>query len=77
MYDIEHGKVSIQDWWKHLLQYYDGRFLEDSLFGLFLYNTIQRHASNREGNFFLDSDRFNWKKSTNSSRIAKAIRAEE
>jgi hypothetical protein len=58
MYDIEHGKVSIQDWWKHLLRFYDGQFLEDSLFGLFLYNTIQRHASNREGNFFLDLDRF-------------------
>jgi hypothetical protein len=58
MYDIEHGKVSIQDWGKHLLRYYDGQFLEDSLFGLFLYNTIQRHASNREGNFFLALDRF-------------------
>ena len=58
MYDIEHGKVSIQDWGKHLLRYYDGRFLEDSLFGLFLYNTIRRQVSNREGNFFLDSDRF-------------------
>ncbi len=58
MYDIEHGKVSIQDWGKHLLRYYDGQFLEDSLFGLFLYNTLQRHASNREGNFFLASDRF-------------------
>jgi hypothetical protein len=52
MYDIEHGKVSIQDWGKHLLQYYDGQFLEDSLIGLFLYNTIQRHARNREGIFF-------------------------
>jgi hypothetical protein len=58
MYDMEHGKVSIQDWGNHLLQYYDGQFLEDSLFGLFLYNTIQRHTSNREGNFFLTSDRF-------------------
>ncbi len=26
--------------------------------GLFLYNMIRRHASNREGNFFLDLDRF-------------------
>ncbi len=58
IYDIEHGKVSIQDWWKHLLRYYIGQFLEDSLFELFLYNTIQRHASNREGNFFLNLDRF-------------------
>jgi hypothetical protein len=57
MYDIEIDKVSIQEWGKHLLCYYDGQFLEDSLFGLFLYNTIQRHASNREESFFLASDR--------------------
>ncbi len=76
MYDIERGKVSIQDWGKHLLCYYDVQFLEDSLFGLFLYKTIQRHASNREGNFSCFSQTY-WKKSTNSSRIAKAIRAKE
>jgi hypothetical protein len=38
MYDIEHGKVSLQDWGKHLLHYYDGRFLEDSLFGLCVFH---------------------------------------
>jgi hypothetical protein len=43
---------------QHLLQYYDGRFLEDSLFGLFLYSTIQRHTNNSEGNFFFKSDCF-------------------
>jgi hypothetical protein len=41
MYDMTRGKVSIKDWGNHLLRYYDGRFLQDSLFGLFLYNTIQ------------------------------------
>ncbi len=40
------------------MQYYDGRFLEDSLFGLFLYNTIQRHTNNIEGNFFFKLDGF-------------------
>jgi hypothetical protein len=58
MYDLSCGKVSIKDWGQHLLQYYDGRFLEDSLFGLSLYNTVQRHSSNSEGNFFPASDRF-------------------
>ena len=58
MYDMTQGKVSINDWGNHLLRNYDGRFLQDSLFGLFLYNTIQRHSSNSEGNFFLSSDRF-------------------
>jgi len=58
MYDITRGKVSIKESGKHLLRYYDGHFLEDSLFELFLYNTVQRHSSNSDGNFFLASDRF-------------------
>ena len=58
MYDLTRGKVSIKEWGNHLLQYYDGRFLDDSLFGLFLYNMVQRLSSNSEGNFFLASDRF-------------------
>ncbi len=58
MYDLTGGKVSIKEWGNHLLWYYDGRFLDASLFGLFLYNTVQRHSSNSEGNFFLASDRF-------------------
>jgi hypothetical protein len=49
MYDLTRGKVSIKEWGNHLLQYYDGCFLDDSLFGLFLYNTVQRHAGNSEG----------------------------
>jgi hypothetical protein len=53
MYDLTRGKVSIKEWGNHLLQYYDGCFLDDYLFGLFLYNTVQRHSSNSEGNFFL------------------------
>jgi hypothetical protein len=58
MYDLIRGKVSIKEWGNHLLQYCNGRFLEDSLFGLFLYNTVQRHSSNSKGNFFLTSDQF-------------------
>ena len=40
MYDLTYGKVSIKEWGYHLLRYYDGRFLQDSLFGLFSYNTV-------------------------------------
>jgi hypothetical protein len=58
IYDMTRGKVSIKEWGRHLLRYYDGCFLDDSLFGLFLYNTVQRHSTNSEGNFFLASDRF-------------------
>jgi hypothetical protein len=58
IYDLTCGKVSIQEWRKHLLRYYDGHFLEDPLLLLFLYNTIQRHSSNSKGNFSLASDQF-------------------
>jgi hypothetical protein len=62
MYDLTCGKVSIKEWGNHLIQYYNGCFLDDSLFGLFLYNTVQRHSSNSEGNFFLASDQLLGKK---------------
>ena len=58
IYDLEQGEIPIKEWGRHLLQYYNGQFLEDPLFGLFLYNTIQRHTNNSEGNFFFKSDRF-------------------
>jgi hypothetical protein len=58
IYNLEQEEIPIKEWGQHLLQYYDGRFLEDSLFGLFLYNTIQRHTNNSEGIFFFKTDRF-------------------
>jgi hypothetical protein len=36
IYDIEQGEVPIKEWGHHLLQYYDGQFLDGSLFGLSL-----------------------------------------
>jgi hypothetical protein len=48
IYDIERGEVPIKEWGQHLLQYYDGRFLDDSLFGLSLYNIIQQHTNNNK-----------------------------
>ncbi len=56
IYDLERGEISIKEWGRHLLGYCDRRFLEDPLFGLFLYNAIQRHTNNSEGNFFFKSD---------------------
>jgi hypothetical protein len=52
IYDMEQGEVPIKEWGQHVLRYVDGRFLDDSLFGLSLYNTIQRHTNNKEGIFF-------------------------
>jgi hypothetical protein len=57
-YDLDRGEIPIKDWGQHLLRYYNGQFLEDLLFGLFLYNTIQRHTNNSMGDFFFKSDRF-------------------
>ena len=58
MYDMKRGQWSVTDWGKHLLRYYDGRFLNDQFFTLFVYNTIQRHSNNSSGNFFFKSDCF-------------------
>jgi hypothetical protein len=58
IYDLEQGQIPIKEWGRHLLGYNDGRFLEDSQFGLFLYNTIQRHTNNSKGNFLFKSDNF-------------------
>ncbi len=43
IYNLEQGEIPIKECGRHLLQYYDGQFLEDPLFGLFLYNTIQEY----------------------------------
>jgi hypothetical protein len=58
IYNLEQGEIPIKEWGQHLLQYYNGKLLEDSLFGLFLYNTIHRHTNNSEGNFFFKCDCF-------------------
>ncbi len=58
IYDLEQGQIPIKEWGQHLLHYYDGRFLEDPQFGVFLYNTIHRHTNNSEGNFFFKSGHF-------------------
>jgi len=43
---------------EHLLHYYDGRFSNDQMFSLFLFNTIERHNNNTQGNFFFKSEYF-------------------
>ena len=58
LYDINRGKWSIGEWARHMLHYGDGRFLNDQGFSLFVFNSIERHKNNEQGNFFFKSDRF-------------------
>ena len=58
IYDMTRGEWSIQKWGKHLLRYHDGRFLQDQLFSLFVFNTMQRHTNNSQGSFFFNDDKF-------------------
>ena len=58
VYDMKRGGCDVKEWGRHLLRYYDGRFLNDQFFSLFVFNTIQRHVNNSEGNFFFNSDSF-------------------
>ena len=74
IYDIERGEVPIKEWGQHMLRYHDGRFLDDSLFGLNLYNIIQRHTNNREGNFFFNSDRFIGKDPPTVEQLKRQLR---
>ncbi len=74
IYDMERGEVPIEEWGQHLLRYFYGWFLDDSLFGLSLYNTIQRHTNNKEGNFFFNSDRFIGENSPTVQELKKQLR---
>ena len=58
LYDMERGKWGVKEWGQHLLHYYDGRFIKDQMFSLFVFNSIERHTNNSEGNFFFKSSRF-------------------
>ena len=58
LYDMERGKWGVREWGQHLLHYYDGRFLKDQMFSLFVFNTIERHKNNTQGNFFFKSNKF-------------------
>ena len=59
IYDERRGNVrSIQTWAEHLIRYHDGRFLNDQLFTLYVYNVRQRHMNNSSGNFFYSNKHF-------------------
>jgi hypothetical protein len=57
-----------------MLQYHDGRFLDDSLLSLNLYNIIQQDTNNREGNFFFNSDRFIGKDPPTVEQLKRQLR---
>jgi hypothetical protein len=58
VYDMERGKWSVKEWGKHMLRYYDGRFLKDQMFSLFVFNAIERHTNNSQGSYFFNDDKF-------------------
>ena len=58
LYDIKRGQYCPKEWGWHLLHYYDGRFLRDQMFSLFVFNSIERHENNRQGSYFFDSGKF-------------------
>jgi hypothetical protein len=57
-----------------MLRYHDGQFLDDSLFGLNLYNIIQQHTNNKEGNFLFNSDRFIGKDPPTVEQLKRQLR---
>ena len=58
LYDIKRGKWGVREWGQHLLHYYDGRFLKDQMYSLFVFNTIKRHTNNSQRHYFFQSNKF-------------------
>ena len=59
VYDRKRGKVrDIHQWAKHMLRYQDGRFINDQMFCLYVFNMLQRHTNNSQGNFFYKNKHF-------------------
>lgn len=59
VYDRKRGKVSnVHEWANHLIRYHDGRFLNDQMFCLYVFNMLQRHTNNTQGNFFYKNENF-------------------
>lgn len=59
VYDIRRGKVKdIHSWATHLIRYQDGRFINDQMFCLYVFNMLQRHTNNTQGNFFYKDKNF-------------------
>ena len=38
-----------------MLRYYDGHFINDQMFSLFVFNSIERHENNSAGSYFFTS----------------------
>ena len=71
LYDIKRGKRCPKEWGSHLLHYYDGHFINDQMFSLFVFNSIERHENDSTGSYFFTSAKF-WVKIhllSNSCRI--------
>lgn len=59
VYDPKRGKVKdIHSWATHLIRYQDGRFINDQMFCLYVFNMLQRHTNNTQGNFFYKDKNF-------------------
>ena len=51
--DLDDGPIrNLKSWAKHLLRFEDGRFQKCQLFGLYVYNMIQRQENNKKGAYF-------------------------
>ena len=47
-------KQSLSNWMKRLINYKDGRFATDKMWGFYAMDYLQRHDNQSDGNFFVD-----------------------
>lgn len=75
VYDQKRGKIKCPTAWaQHLLHYHDGRFLKDQMFCLYVFNMLQRHKNNTQGNFFFRDDNFLGKHPPTVEQLQSQIR---
>ena len=58
LYNIKRGKRCPKEWVKHLLHYYDGRFINDQTLFLFVFNITEHHKNTSAGSYFFGSGKF-------------------
>ena len=72
--DIDGPVNNLRSWANHLMHYYDGRFQKDQMFGLYVYNRIQRQENNRDGSYFHSDENWFGKKNPTLEEMKTQIR---
>ena len=74
IFDLPGPINSVKSWAKHLINYCNGRFVNDQLFTLYIHNVLQRHKNNSEGNYFFNDNKLLGKNPPSLEELKEQIR---